>query len=148
MSKPRYVLVGFKSNRHTNAAEASGFDACNITDVRLHLNSESYPYDNFKSNFGAAYSQELYHAFNKIQESYPQYSGPNPNTYQYTSFVEQPIFAFDCSRTEELSGGSVDVRWEINASANIPENFSAYCLIIHENQFDYSPFRGIVTKSV
>lgn len=149
MSKPRYVFVGFKNNRQTNAAEASGFDACNITDVRLHLNSESYPYDNFKSNFATSYCQELYHAFTKIQESYyPQYSGLNPNNYPYSSFAQQPIFAFDCSRTDELLGGSVDVRLEINASANIPANVSAYCLIIHENHFDYSPFRGIVTKSV
>lgn len=150
MNKPRYVFVGFKHNRQAIAADAAGFDVCNISDVRLHLNSETFPYDNFKSHTRAGFCQELYYAFAQIQGAYyPEYKGSNPFPLTYETFAAQPIYAFDCSRTNEsLLSGSVDIRLEISASGNIPENTAAYCLIIHENQFEYSPFSGIVVKSV
>jgi len=55
------------------------------------------------------------------------------------------LFAFDCSRqNESLKTGSIDVRVEFEATANIPANTSAYCLMIHEVIKEYRPMSGLV----
>jgi hypothetical protein len=44
LEKPRYVIVAFQTNRRNQPVKnASNFDHCNITDVKLFLNSQSYP---------------------------------------------------------------------------------------------------------
>lgn len=150
MCKPRYVILVLKTNRQLLAAASDGFDNCGITDVKLHLNSECYPYDNYNSNFTNLNYNDLYLAFTRIQKSYyPQSQSDNPIAFSYETFGTNPLFAFDCSRSDDsLVGGAIDVRLEINASANIAANTAAYCLIIHENQFEYSLFSGIVVRNV
>lgn len=47
LNKPRYVIVGFQTGRDRVIANSSAdFDHCNISDVKVHLNSESFPYEN------------------------------------------------------------------------------------------------------
>lgn len=149
ISKPRYVMFVLQTNRQIVSRRSDEYDNCNVTDVKLHLNSECYPYENYNSDFVSGNCQDLCAAFLRIQKSYyPQNGGFHAYTYSYENFNTSPIFAFDCSRSDDsLIGGAVDVRLEINASANIPANTAAYCLIIYENQFEYSPFSGIVVKS-
>lgn len=150
-TKPRYVLVVFQTNKLIVSENASTFSSCNITNVKLFLNSEYYPYENLNCVFDTAASncQEQYLQLLNIQKSY--YSGqegPNPLPYGLSEFEQNPIFAFDCSRTDEsLLNGAVDIRLEINASENIPDKTAAYCLLIYDNQFEYSPFSSIVVKS-
>lgn len=149
MSKPRFVFVVFQTNKQVVSANSATFDHCNIADVNLYLNSEFYPYNNFNSDFNASNSQELYYNFLQIQSAY--YGSDDKNNSSvltYAQFLQSPIFTFDCTRSDEsFHGGSVDVRLEINAHANIPANTAAYCVIIRDNQIEYSPFSGIVVRS-
>ncbi|XP_015124427.1 uncharacterized protein LOC107046337 [Diachasma alloeum] len=47
LEKPRYVIVGFQTARKNEATKnASVFDHCNIREIKLFLNSQSYPYGN------------------------------------------------------------------------------------------------------
>lgn len=150
MSKPRYVFVVFQTNKQIVNANSSAFDACNISDIKLFLNTEYYPYDNFNSDFTNGNIQELYNTYLNIQPSYYPGIGTDKNVaaISYEIFHANPIFAFDCSRSDEsLLGGTVDVRVEINARENIPANTAAFCLIIYENQIEYSPFSGIVVRN-
>lgn len=148
MSKPRYVFVVFQTNRQLVSVNSASFDNCNISDVKLYLNSEYYPYDNYNSDFTSLNYQELYHALLQIQPSFYGSNEDNALILTYEQFGRNPIFAFDCSRSDEsLIGGAVDVRLEINSRENIPANTAAYCLIVHDNQVEYSPFSGIVVKS-
>lgn len=63
------------------------------------------------------------------------------------SFFIRPIFAFDCSKSDEsIKSSMIDVRIEIESSANIPDSTTAYCLIIHDNLFEYSPFSSLVHR--
>ncbi|XP_031639676.1 uncharacterized protein LOC116351683 [Contarinia nasturtii] len=149
--KPRYVIVCFQTNRNnviTN--DASRFDHCNITNMRLYLNNERYPYDDMNLNFTATHCHELYHMFSNIQYQYYSNTTPyNPLGIDLAGFMIRPVFAFDCSRSDEsVKGGMVDVRIEIEASENIPNNTSAYCLIIHDNLVQYSPFTGLVHRII
>ncbi|XP_055309447.1 uncharacterized protein LOC129573179 [Sitodiplosis mosellana] len=151
ISKPRYVFVVFQTNKQTVSANSATYDNCDISDVKLYLNSEYYPYDNYNLDFTSGNYQELYHSFLQIQSSYYQGHGTldsNSCILTFDQFGNSPIFAFDCSRSEEsLIGGTVDVRLEINARENIPANTAAYCLIVHDNQVEYSPFSGIVVRN-
>lgn len=147
IGKPRYVICVLQTNRQTITRQSDHFDPCNVSDVKLILNSECYPYENYKSDFPNSNYQDLYHAFVEFQTSYYK-TGDTPFLYAYDTFGARPLFVFDCSRTEEsMLGGAVDVKLEINSHENIPANTAAYCLIIYENQFEYSPFSSIVVKN-
>lgn len=147
--KPRFVLVAFQTNALRVEVNSGSVDHCNISDVKLFLNSEFYPYDNFNLDFGNSKAIELFLAYLRMQKVY--YDGPqckNPFELSYETFLSSPIFTFDCTRSDEsMFGGVVDVRLEINARENIPNNTSAHCLIIHDNQVEYSPFSSIVLKN-
>lgn len=147
MSKPRYVFVAFQTNRRVISAYSDIYDHCNIRHVKLHLNNECFPYDTITNDFTNHNYVELFEAFAAIQKSYYPGEGENPVGYTYINFGAYPIFAFDCSRTDEsLLGGTVDIRLEIEARENIAANTVAYCLIAYDNYFEYSPFSSIVAK--
>lgn len=153
VNKPRYVIVAFQTNRNNIVgSNASEFDHCNITNLKLYLNNERFPYDDFNLNFAQISYHELFYALTKIQHSYYNGMGGSnavANWPSYAGLVQTPIFAFDCSKSEEsVKPGMVDVRLEIESSANIPVNTSAYCLIIHDNLIRYSPFTSIVQREV
>lgn len=145
--KPRFVLVAFQTNKKQVTAESYTYDNCNIRSIKLYLNNEYFPYDNMECDFPNDRFIEQFRAFCSIQKSYYPAEEDNPYQYTYGDFKLYPIFAFDCSRTDEsLLGGAVDIRLEIDARANFPANTSASCLIIYDNYFEYSPFSSIVVK--
>lgn len=151
INKPRYVIVGFQTNRNQNIAQNSSlFDHCNITNMKLYLNNERYPYDDLDLDFVQCKFLELYHMYSKAQSSY--YNGtswPNPFAMFFNDFDKRPLFVFDCSKTEEsIKPGMVDVRLDFDAKENFPTNTTAYCLIIHDNLVRYSPFTSTVRREV
>ena len=145
--KPRFVFVAFQTNRQRVTSNSEMYDNCNIRHVKLYLNNEYYPYDTITSDFEHSNYVEQYKAFTAIQNSYYPAEADNPTSYGYDTFGTYPIFTFDCSRTDEsLLGGTVDIRLEIEARANIAAHTVANCLIIYDNYFEYSPFSSIVVK--
>lgn len=152
LNKPRYIIMGFQTNRkNIIAANASEFDRCNISDVKVHLNSECYPYENMNIDFTRNNIAHLFQMYCKFQESYYHDQSKNPAFPYYTlvQFSESPLFVFDCSRQEDsLKHSTVDVRIQIEARANIPANTAAYCLIIHDNIVNYNPYTSIVHRTI
>lgn len=148
ISKPRFVIVTLQTNANVVEEVSSQYDNCNISDIKLYLNSECYPYDNLNLDFTNRSIQELFHSYIDVQKSYYNgREGDNPVGMTYELFTTIPLFTFDCSRSDDsLLGGTVDIRLEINARANIPANTAANCLIIYDNYFEYSPFSSIVVK--
>lgn len=150
-NRPRYVVVGLQTKRNDQkTANVTNFDTCHVSEVRLHMNSQIYPYNMNEVNVGSAQYSELYHAYASIQQSY--YSNTettNLFNISFASFQERTLFAFDTSRADEsLIDSSVDIRVEIKTRYNIPPDTSAYCLIIYDNEFRYSPFDGLVVRNM
>lgn len=143
-------MVAFQTNRNTVAKDSSGFDNCNISNIKLYLNNESYPYDDLNLEISANHFHELYHLMQSIQQTYyNEVSFSNPTDYNLTHFLARPLFAFDCTRTDEsIKTGMVDVRLELEAKSNFPGSTAAYCLIIHDNLIRYSPFSSIVHREI
>lgn len=154
VNQPRYVIVAFQTNRNNLAGDvnASTFDNCDISNMKLYLNNDRFPYDDYSLNFGQWTYHELYFMMTQIQKSYYNGTGGTNSLIEAMTFANHrtnTIYAFDCTKTNEIvKPGMVDVRIEIDSRANIPANTSAYCLIIHDNLIHYSPFTSYVHRQI
>lgn len=151
LNKPRYVIVGFQTNRsNTTANDASIFDHRDVSDVKLHLNSECYPYENMNLNFDQNHHIAAYLNFAKFQDSYYHGQRKNGTAWSYNAYKTRPaLFVIDCSRqNESIKTSMVDVRLEISSRVQFPANTTAYCLIIHDNIITYNPYTNIVNRSI
>lgn len=70
VTKPRYVIVAFQTNRRVATSNPTLFDHCNISNLKLYLNNERFPYDDLNLNFGTLQYHELFHYLKKIQATY------------------------------------------------------------------------------
>lgn len=146
--KPRYIILGFQTNRKTIDSDASKFDHCNLTNVKLYLNSETFPYDNLNLNFAKNQYEILYKMYTNFQKSYL-----NRDSYPFLDrkkFKEWgALVVIDCSKqVDSIKGSQVDVRVEIETSESFPANTIAHALIIHDRVVEYIPATGIVTLLV
>ncbi len=58
-----------------------------------------------------------------------------------------PIVVIDCSKqNESIKTSTVDIRIEFELEENIPEQTTAYCLILHDTIVTYTPLTGIVRR--
>jgi hypothetical protein len=140
--RPRFIVLAFHTARKNNImTDMSKFDACDLQDVKLYLNSNFYPYDNIRGNKCLFY--DMYTAF---QSSY--YGRIGSPTLSYDDFTNNcPIYVIDCSKqNDSIKIGTVDVRLEIFTSKAIPASTCAYCLILHDTHYTYTPITGDVRK--
>lgn len=143
IDKPRYVIVAFQIGRKDQSAKnSSHFDLCSLDNVKLYLNSKYYPYDNLNGNQAL-----LYDFYSRFQSSYYLGSDDQPCLDKKTFIKKSPMFVIDCSKQlDTLKTGTLDVRLELQTSADFPANTTAYCLIIYDALIQYSPLSGVVKK--
>lgn len=153
LNTPRYILIGLQTDRNNKInKDKSRFDHCGITDVKLYLNSECYPYENMDLKFDKNQYKLLYDMFSRFQETYFHdrqrfNSVPLVNLTEFKSI--SPLIVFDCSHQNEVLKKSViDIRIVIQTKDNIPENTSAYCLILHDSLVTYNPYTNIVNRAL
>ena len=147
VEKPRYVIFGLQvDKKNSRKNNSSMFDHCDITNVTLYLNSQYYPYDSLNLNFNENKYNILYEMYSQFRQSY--YNLPVEPLLDLESFKNiAPLFVIDCARqNENIKVGPVDVRLEIEASKDFPDNTAAYCLIINDRLFEYKPLSNIVRK--
>ena len=147
LEKPRYVILAFQTDRNNNIQYNSAqFDHCNISNVKLFLNSQYYPYGNMNLNINNNQFMLLYEMFANFQASY--YGRGNQPIVGPQDFKDRiPLIVFDCSKqNENLKSAPVDVRLEFEAIKNFPSKTSAFCLIIHDRIIQYKPISGDVKK--
>ncbi|XP_050517577.1 uncharacterized protein LOC126892157 [Diabrotica virgifera virgifera] len=148
LESPRHIVVAFHDGRKGKMLkEMSKFDHCNLTNIRMFLNSERYPYQDLNLDFDSNRFATLYEMFANFQESYYhlQTNQPifNPEEFKNNA----PIVHTDCSRQKEIiQSGSVVLRIEFETSKSVGNNVSAYCLILHEKEFFYNPLTKIVRQ--
>lgn len=147
LEKPRYVIFGLQTDRKNNKEKDSAiFDHCNLKNVTLFLNSYYYPYDALNLKFNQDQYSILYDMYANFRQSY--YNLPVDPLLDFKQFKDKaPLYVIDCSRqSDNLKTGPVDVRLEIETAKDIPDNTSAYCLIINDRLFEYRPLSNIVRK--
>lgn len=146
MEKPRFIIFGFQTSRRNDITKNnSHFDHCHLTNVRLHLNSQVYPYNNLNLSFTNNQFALLYEMYAKFQESYYYKNASEPCLDMKNFLNSAPIVIIDCShQNETLKSGGVDVRLEFETEKNVPANTTAYCLLLHDRLIKYNVLTNIV----
>nr|XP_012217348.1 PREDICTED: uncharacterized protein LOC105669137 [Linepithema humile] len=148
LEKPRYVIFALQTGRKNVLSEnATQFDACKLTNVRLHLNSDFYPYDDMNLDFDKSRYAILYNMYARFRKAY---YGQDDTYLNIDEFSKAGSFVvIDCSRqNDSVKSATVDVRIEFDCKENIPANTTAYCLIIHDRMVEYNPLNNIVRRLV
>lgn len=147
LEKPRYVIFCLQTDRKLNNAKSSSlFDHCKVTNLKLFLNSQYFPYDSLNLKFDESKYGILYEMYANFRQSYYN-AGVDPLLDLVQFKAKAPLFVIDCSRqNDSIKTGPVDVRIEIECSEQIPDNTTAYCLIINDRLFEYKPLSNIVRK--
>ena len=149
LEKPHYVILGFETGRKNNRRRcATHFDNWSITNVKLFLNSQYYPYGNLNLDIAHYEFALLYEMYANFQATY--YGKESEPMLQKSHFKEHvPLIVLDCSKKNEfLKQASVDVRLEFESAENFPAETAAYCLIIHDLIIQYQPISGGVKKFI
>ena len=150
LEKPRYVVFALQTGRkNVMSKDACKFDHCKLTNVKLYLNSESYPYDDMNLDFERNRWSILYDMYTRFCKNYYGYEYLEPSLKLNMFLRDGPFVIIDCSRqNESVKSGTVDVRLEFECKENVPDNTTAYCLIIHDRVVEYSPLNNIVRRLV
>ncbi|XP_072400387.1 uncharacterized protein [Diabrotica undecimpunctata] len=148
LESPRHIVVAFHDGRKGKMLkDMSKFDHCNLTNIRMFLNSERYPYQDLNLDFDTNRFATLYEMFANFQESYYHIQTNQPIFSPEEFKNNAPIVHTDCSRQKEIiQSGSVVLRIEFETSKSVGNNVSAYCLILHEKEFSYNLLTKIVRQ--
>ncbi|XP_025264290.1 uncharacterized protein LOC112637848 [Camponotus floridanus] len=148
LEKPRYVIFALQTGRkNVLSQDASRFDACNLTNVKLYLNSDFYSYDDMNLDFDKNKIAVLYDAYARFRRTY--YGSASDETLlTMNKFLYcGPLVVINCSRQNEaIKNATVDVRLEFDCKDNVSSNTTAYCLIIHDRVVEYNPLTNVVRK--
>ncbi|XP_050065080.1 uncharacterized protein LOC126554006 [Aphis gossypii] len=148
LEKPRFILFGLQTDRKKNIENDAGrFDHCQLKNLKVHLNSEVFPYEDFRADFKNNTISLLYKAYTDFQKSYYErdYSEPLLSKNVFQTYV--PIVVVDLShQNDNVKASTIDLRVEFETDTVIPEKTAAYCLILHDQIITYNPFSGDVRK--
>ncbi|KYN29103.1 hypothetical protein ALC57_01466 [Trachymyrmex cornetzi] len=146
LEKPHYVVFAFQTGRKNIMSEdISRFDDCKLTNAKLYLNSECYPYDDLNLDFEKNRCAILYDLYGRFCKGYYGYEYLEPSL-TFTTFLRYgPFVIIDCSRqNESVKSGTVDVRLHFECKEDVPANTTAYCLIIHDRVVQYKLLTSVV----
>ncbi|KAE9522504.1 hypothetical protein AGLY_017097 [Aphis glycines] len=123
LEKPRFIIIGLQKGRKNSLEkDCSIFDHCNITNVKVFLNSIAYPYDNLNLDFTKNNFTLLYDMYISFQVSYYEKNIRNPILSPSTFLSNAPIVVIDTSKqNDSATASSVDVQLEIEASESLTE---------------------------
>ena len=150
LEKPRYAIIGLQTNRNNNRnINSSHFDNCNLTNVKFYLNSMYYPYDNLNLDFDKNEYSLLYEMYCKFIKSYYGNEILDVGIGKGDFKNKAPLVVIDCSKqNDSLKNAPVDVKIELSAKENFPDNTAVYCLIIHDRIVEYNPITSEVKVAV
>ncbi|RLU21814.1 hypothetical protein DMN91_006190, partial [Ooceraea biroi] len=136
LEKPRYVIFALQIGRRNAATkDASLFDACDLSNVKLFLNSTFYPYDDMHLDFAKNRYAILYDMYARFRRAYYALDRDDDGAVlMMNKFLHcGPLVVLDCARQNEtVKSATVDVRIEFDCRRNVPPETTAYCLILHD----------------
>lgn len=147
LETPRFILIGFQTGKKGKAAEnMSKFNNIKLTNLTVFLNGERFPYDNLNIDFDNNQYAVLYDMYSRFQNSYYLQEGEpifTPEQFKATA----PLVGIDCTyQPDALHKSGVEIKIEFTTKEAIPAETTAYCLILHDKAFQYSPLTKIVKE--
>ncbi|KAJ8913307.1 hypothetical protein NQ315_010975 [Exocentrus adspersus] len=127
LETPRHIVVAFQTDKKSKNFLKLG--EISLQRIFLDFNNEKYA--------------TLYEMFSNFRASY--YESGNEPIFNPTEFKDiSPVAHIDCSRQKEtVQQGSVVLRIELETAKNTPKDTTAYCLILYDRVFRYSPLTKI-----
>ena len=148
LETPRYIIVTFQSGRKNRTAESlNHFDHASVSNIKIFLNSEVFPYGNMNLDFASDKYATAYKMYVDFQKTYYGRGNKTPRVSFAEFKTSRTIFVIDCStRDERLKIASTDIRLEAQMSAVIAPHTSCNCLVIHDRLVEYRPLSNNVRK--
>ena len=133
--KPRWIILGFQTNKDDQEQNPAIFDHCNLTNAYVMLNSTRYPAVDYQLNFDQQKFSRMYKEAADFRKNYfgmdELISNSNINPADYKALF--PLFVFDVSKqSERLKNTITDITIKAQFSANVPANTEAYALVISD----------------
>lgn len=151
LEKPRWMIIMLQNERErgVRAGDASKFTHSNLTDIKVHLNSQVFPYQRMNLDFANNDYMVAYLNYKRFREGYYADKDYEKCLITYSGFKEKPVFVIDCTRQEESTKDStVDIRLELESSENFDNTTKVYCLILHDSLMEYNPITETVLRYV
>ncbi|KAJ8977252.1 hypothetical protein NQ317_007429 [Molorchus minor] len=148
LESPRYVIVAFQTNLKDNKSEdITYFNNLNISNIKLNINSEYYPYEDMKLDFDARKYADAYYMYTQFYKSFA--SDNNYPILDFIAFKSRTLFVIDCSkRNDAIKTSTIDIKLEIESRKSFPANTKAYCIVIHDRILESLPLSGLVRGAI
>ena len=140
--KPRYILVGFQTNRRNNQTEnTSIFDHCNLNNIYVTVNNQRYPEADYNLSFpNQKFSRAYYEAARFSEKFYgmdPLITQSNITPADFKDLF--PIMVFDVSKqSERLKYASVEMQIQATFHQNVPAGTEAYAVVISDQMIKFT----------
>ncbi|XP_047141448.2 uncharacterized protein LOC124816340 [Hydra vulgaris] len=131
--KPRYIIVGFQTNRDNDQTQnASIFDHCNLTNMQVVINNIRYPEADYELSFSNQQVSRAYTDLSNFKENFcgidKIISNCNITPSDYRDLY--PLFVFDLRhQSERLKASSSDIVIIANFSENVPVGTEAFAIV-------------------
>lgn len=147
VESPRYVIVAFQTDKKDKKTQdVTLFDNIDISNIKLSLNSEYYPYEDMKLNFTSKKYSEAYYMYTQFSKLFASNNKP---ILDFAAFTDRALFIIDCSkRNDSIKSSTVDIKLEIESRTSFPQNTKAYCIIIHDRVMEYLPLSGVIRSAL
>ena len=139
--KPRFIVVSFQTGKSDNQQQNPAlFDHCDVSKMKVLLNSVEYPAIDLPTNFGQNKYAGYYHAMAEFKQSFygvdKTVSGCSVDGNDFKTLF--PLYVFDVSKQmEKLKSSVVDVSIKMEFNANVPANTNAFALIMSDKKLKF-----------
>lgn len=146
VESPRYAIVTFQTERKDQKMkDITYFDNIDVSNIKLTINSEYYPYEDMKLDFTARKYTEAYYMYTEFSKIFASNNTP---ILDFVAFNTRALFVIDCSkRDDSIKSTTIDIKLEIESRQPFPNNTRAYCIIIHDRVMEYLPLSGIIRSA-
>lgn len=146
LEKPRYIIIRCHRDRKNSTKKLlANFYQYNIKNLKVYINSEVFPYEDFQCDFTKNKIVTLYRAYAEFKKSYCGRDNVTPSLNRFNFKKSTLILVIDMSRqNDNIKTSTVDLRVEFEASFSFAESTSPYCLILHDQIVTYNPFNSEV----
>ena len=138
VERPRFLVVGFQT-AHTGQDKNNGlFDHCNVTNMKVRINSAEFPTIDVNSNFDLNQYGGWYRRFMDFKRSfYGVDKMVSCTAVDIKAYMDlYPLYVFDASRQVETQGNSsiLDISVKMNFNDTIDADTQAFALVISDRK--------------
>jgi hypothetical protein len=139
--KPRYILVGFQTDRAGNQeANPSIFDHCDLKNMYIMMGQERYPAVDYNLSFpNQQFARAYYEASRFSEKFYGMDQLVTQSNITPSDFKDLfPIMVFDVSKqSERLKSSVVDIQIKATFNTAVPAGTEAFAVVVSDRMLKF-----------